>query len=122
MRTFLVFALAVLLSGLGSLVNAQGWTTEHALVEGQVEIPNVQANSSWFVVSLLIAFDEPTTGEIKVYRERDGVRHTLGLCVFEDAVSVVWAPEAKFSFRKGETLVVESSMQTGVFQLIRRAD
>jgi hypothetical protein len=122
MRVLFVFALAALLSVLGPMAYAQGWTTQHTLVEGQTVIPNQQANSSWLVVSLLISFEEPTTGEIKVYREINGVRHTLGICVFENAVSVVWVPEAKFSFRKGETLVVETSMETGVIQLIRRGD
>ena len=74
------------------------------------------------MVSLLVSFDEPTTGEIRVYRERDGVRHKLGICVFEEALSVVWAPEAKFSFRRGETLVVETSLEAGVIELIRRGD
>ena len=106
MRLFVVLMLSAMLTCLSPLAHAQGWTTQHTLVEGQTVIPNVQANSSWFVVSLMIAFEGETTGEIRVYREKDGVRHTLGICVFENAVSVVWAPEAKFSFRQGETLVV----------------
>jgi len=122
MKCFVVLIFAALLTVLAPLAQAQGWTTQHTLVEGQASIPNAQANSSWFVVSLLIAFEEPTTGQVKVYREKDGVRHTLGICVFENAVSVVWAPEAKFSFRQGETLLVATSMDTGVIQLIRRGD
>lgn len=114
--------LLLFLIGFGSVVRAQGWTTVHTLVEGEAVIANTQANSSWYVVSLLVAFEEPTTGEIKVYRIRDGVRHTLGLVVFENAVSVVWAPEAKFSFRQGEKLLVETSFEAGVIQLIRRGD
>ena len=122
MRAFRALALVALLSVLGSLARAQGWTTQHTLVEGQTVIPNVQANSSWFVVSLMIAFEGETTGEIRVYREKDGVRHTLGICVFENAVSVVWAPETKFSFRRGETLVVVASFENGTVHLIRRGD
>ena len=111
-----------MLSGLGSLVRAQGWSSAHELEAGQVAVANTQANSSWYVVSMLVAFDEPTTGEIKVYREMDGVRYTLGLVVFENAVSVVWAPETKFSFRRGETLVVVASFEDGTVHLIRRGD
>lgn len=114
--------LALLLLGLGPLARAQGWSSVHELEEGRVEIANTQANSSWYVVSLLVSFEEPTTGEIKVYRERDGVWHTLGICVFENAVSVVWAPEVRFSFRRGETLVVETTLEGGTVHLIRRGD
>jgi len=114
--------LLVLLMGLGAAVRAQGWSSVHDLVDGRAVVENTQANSSWYVVSLLVAFEEATTGEIKVYRERDGVRHTLGIVVFENAVSVVWAPEAKFSFRRGETLVVVTSFEAGEVHLIRRGD
>ena len=114
--------LLVLLLGLGPLARAQGWSSVHALADGELVVENRQANSSWYVVSLLVAFEEPTTGEIKVYRERDGVRHTLGLVVFENAVSVVWAPETKFSFRRGEALVVLTSFDAGEVHLIRRGD
>lgn len=112
---------AFLLWGL-SLSSAYGWTSSHELVEGEVSILNEQANSSWVPVAVMIQFEVPTTSSMKIVRVSGGRSFTLGIREFENAVSVVWIPEAPYSFRKGDALVVMSDEPDGVIQLIRRGE
>ncbi len=101
---------------------ARGWTTVHELVDGETTVTNTQRNSAWVPVAVMIRFEEPTSGQIKVIRERGGERYTLGICVFVDAISVVWVPDAPYSFTLGDTLVVESNLPEGTIQLIRKGE
>ncbi len=112
---------ALLLWGL-SMSSVYGWTTSHELVEGEVSILNEQANSSWVPVAVMIQFEVPTTSSMKIVRVSGGQSFTLGIQEFENAVSVVWIPEAPYSFRKGDALVVMSDEPEGVIQLIRRGE
>jgi hypothetical protein len=121
MKRFQLGCFLVLL-GVGSSVFARGWTTEHVLVDGEVSVTNTQKNSAWVPVAVMVRFDEPTSGNIKVIRENNGRRYTLGICVFTDAVSVVWVPDIPYSFTKGDTLRVESNLPDGVVQLIRKGE
>ena len=120
MRLRVLFLMGLL--GLASAVHARGWTTEHVLVEGEASVSNLQKNSAWVPVAVMMRFEEPTSGQIKVIRERDGKRYTLGICVFVDAISVVWVPDAPYSFTLGDRLVVESNLPDGVVQVIRKGE
>jgi hypothetical protein len=121
MKGFRVWIFLLLL-GFGWPVFSRGWTTEHVLVDGEVSVTNTQKNSAWVPVAVMVRFEEPTSGQIKVIRENNGRRYTLGICVFTDAVSVVWVPDTAYSFTKGDTLWVESNIPEGVVQLIRKGE
>jgi hypothetical protein len=108
--------------GISGAAYARGWTTDHALVNGAVNVTNSQKNSSWVPVAVMMRFDEDTSGSMKVIRERNGRRYTLGVCVFADAVSVVWVPDVPYSFGLGDTLRIECSELSGTVEVIRKGE
>jgi len=103
-----------------TLVLASGWTTTEALGTGWVASTNTQANSSWVPVAVLVRFAEPEAGMVTVWRESGGVNVELGRCVFTNAQSVVWIPDAPYSFGFGDVLRIGSTATNGVVQVIRK--
>ena len=112
---FLVVALA-----LG--VRAGGFSTTVGLGAGTVVVSNSQANSSWVPVAVMIRYAAPCAGTVEVRRVSQELTIVLDCRAFTNATSVVWVPEAAYSFGYGDFLVVESSATNGVVQIMRRGD
>ena len=115
--------LAVLAVGLAGVVWAGGgWSSSHSLVGGTVAVTNDQANSSWVPVAVLIQYAGTCTGTVDVRRVSQGLTVALGSCAFANVSSVVWVPDAAFSFEFGDALVIRSSETNGFLQLMRRGE
>ena len=99
-----------------------GWSTSHSLVGGSVAITNGQANSSWVPVAVLLKLGEAGSGTVDVCRVSQSNTYTLTSCVFSNAATVVWVPEAAYCFGFGDALVVQSSATNAVVQIIRKGD
>ena len=108
--------------GVGLALAGPGWSTSHSLVGGSVAITNGQANSSWVPVAVLIQYAGASSGTVEVRRVSQGVNVVLGACVFTNTASVVWVPDAAFSFGSGDVLVIGSSETNGLLQLMRRGE
>ena len=115
--------LAVLAVGLAGVVWAGGgWSTSHPLAGGTVAVTNAQANSSWVPVAVLIQYAGTCCGTVEVQRVSQGLTVALGSCAFANVSSVVWVPDAAFSFSYEDALVIRSSETNGFLQLIRRGE
>ena len=51
-----------------------------------------------------------------------GLNVLLGQTAFSNTASVVWVPDAAFSFGSGDVLVIGSSETNGLLQLMRRGE
>jgi hypothetical protein len=115
--------LVLLMAGLvGGAALAGGWTVTYSLAGGTVGLTNTQANSSWVPVSVLLKFAAAGGGTVEVARVSQSNTFVLATCVFTNAASVVWVPDAGYPFGLGEALVVRSSVTNGMLQVIRKGE
>ena len=121
-RLAAVLVAVAVLAGAGAALAGPGWSTTHSLAGGGVTVSNGQANSSWVPVAVMIRYGGASTGTVDVRRVSQGMDVVLGVCSFTNVTSVVWVPDAPYSFGCGEALVVGSSETNGVLQLMRRED
>jgi len=120
-RVFLACVAFAVIS-VGVALAGPGWSTSHSLVGGSVAVTNGQANSSWVPVAVLIQYAGASSGTVEVRRVSQGVNVVLGVCAFTNTASVVWVPDAAFSFGSGDVLVIGSSETNGLLQLMRRGE
>jgi hypothetical protein len=120
MKTLCVMAVWLSLAVLG--VFAGGMASTHSLATGRVAVTNVQANSSWVVVAVAVAFDAVATGTVMVQRVSQGHAYTLATCVHAAVTNLVWCPDADFPFAYGDALVVDSTATNGVVQVMRKGE
>ncbi len=116
---WLVFTLLVA-AAVAPVLLAGGWSSTHAFSGGTAEITNSQANSAWVPVAVLVRYADYTSATVTVGRASTGLVHTLGQCVFTNARSVVWVPEADYWFTPGDVLLIHSSVTNATAQLIRK--
>ena len=116
----LIIALVLMLAA-GSAW-AGGWSDSYSLTSGVVCVTNTQGNSSWVPVALMWRFTSAGSGTVEVSRVSLGVSFMLGNCVFTNASSMVWVPEAAFPFGFGEAMEIRSSVTNGVIQVIRKGE
>ena len=122
MKRLMVACVSVIVVSLGVALAGPGWSTTHSLAGGAVLVTNEQANSSWVPVAVLIQYAGASSGTVDVRRVSQGVSVVLGLTTFTNTASLVWVPEAAFSFGSGDVLVIRSSETNAVLQLMRRGD
>lgn len=122
MRRLMVACVAGIVVSLGVALAGPGWSTTHSLAGGPVAVTNEQANTSWVPVAVLIQYAAASSGTVDVRRVSQGVSVVLGLSTFTNTASLVWVPEAAFSFGVGDVLVIRSSETNGILQLMRRGD
>ena len=115
----LIFGLLVAAAG---AVFAGGWSATYSLSGGTVALSNTQANSSWVPVAVLLKLGAAGSGTVEVSRVSQSHSYTLTSCVFSNASTVVWVPEAAYCFGLGDALVVQSSATNAVVQIIRKGD
>ena len=101
---------------------AGGFASTFRLDRGVVAVTNVQANSSWATVAVLVRFDAGTNGTLSIRRVSQGNTYTLGACSFVVATNLVWAAERDYSFGFGDVLLIESTATNGVVQLMLKND
>jgi len=120
MKAVILAVVAVALAGV--VWAGGGWSTSHSLAGGTVAVTNAQANSSWAPVAVFIRYPVTCTGTVEVRRVSQGLDLAVGSCVFANVSSLVWIPDAAFSFQYGDALVIRSSETNGVVQLMRRGE
>ncbi len=117
-----IWKIALVLAAAGlaavSLAQASGWARTYSLESGVVATTNTQVNSSWVPVAVLIRYGGPTAGTVSVWRASAGVEVELGRCAFTNAQSVVWIPDAAYSFGYGDALRIGSTATNGLVQVI----
>jgi hypothetical protein len=101
---------------------AGGFASTFRLDRGVVAVTNVQANSSWATVAVLVRFDAGTNGTLSIRRVSQGNTYTLGTCTFAVATNLVWAAERDYSFGFGDVLLIESTATNGVVQVMLKND
>ena len=101
---------------------AGGFSHTFSLEPGSVTVTNVQANSSWAPVSVLIRYSEPSSGSAAIWRISEDFSFELGSCTFSNVTTIVWIPSVAYSFGEGDALKVVSSETNGVVQIMRRGD
>ena len=101
---------------------AGGFASCFRLNHGAVAVTNVQANSSWATVAVLVRFDAGTNGTLAIRRVSQGNTFTLGTCTFATATNLVWAAERDYSFGFGDVLLIESTATNGVIQVMLKND
>lgn len=101
---------------------AGGFASTYRLDRGVVALTNVQENSSWSTVAVLVRFDAGTNGTLAIRRVSQGNTYTLGACTFSLATNLVWAAERDYSFGFGDVLVIESTATNGVIQVMLKRD
>lgn len=101
---------------------AGGFASTYRLDRGVVALTNVQENSSWATVAVLVRFDTGTNGTLSIRRVSQGNTYTLGTCSFSAATNLVWAAERDYSFGFGDVLVIESTATNGVIQVLLKND
>ena len=116
----LIFGLWVALAA--GVVLAGGWSVTYALGGGTVALTNTQVNSSWIPVSVMLKFSGAGSGTVEVCRVSQEYVFTLASCVFSNAATVLWVPDAQYPFGLGEALVIRSSVTNGIVQVIRKGD
>ncbi len=103
-------------------VRARGFSHTLPLGHGTVAVTNVQANSSWIPVAVMLRYETPADAVVAVVRQSQGNLHVLGIVSVTSASSVVWIPETDFPFSLGDVLKVQSTATNGHVQIIRRGD
>ena len=101
---------------------AGGFASTYRLDRGLVAVTNVQENSSWATVAVLVRFDSGTNGTLAIRRVSQGNTYTLGSCTFSSATNLVWAAERDYSFGFGDVLLIESTATNGVIQVMLKND
>ena len=101
---------------------AGGFASSFRLDHGVVAVTNVQANSRWATVAVLVRFDAGTNGTLAIRRVSQGNTFTLGTCTFATATNLVWAAERDYSFGFGDVLLIESTATNGVIQVLLKND
>ena len=86
------------------------------------QLGNRSTTDSWVPVAVLIQYAGASSGTVEVRRVSQGVNVVLGVCAFTNTASVVWVPDAAFSFGAGDVLVIGSSETNGLLQLMRRGE
>ena len=119
-RHLLVTSIVVACLPLASM--AGGFASTFRLDRGVVAVTNVQANSSWATVAVLVRFDAGSNGTLAIRRVSQGNTFTLGTCTFATATNLVWAAERDYSFGFGDVLVIESTATNGVIQVMLKND
>lgn len=119
-RWMLVGMLAMGLAPVAGL--AGGFAVTQRLDGGTVAVTNVQANSSWATVAVLVRFDAGTNGTLAVRRVSQGNTYTLGACTFAVATNLVWVAERDYAFGYGDVLVIESTATNGVIQVMCKGE
>ena len=99
---------------------AGGWTSTYSLTGGTVGVTNTQANSSWAPVSVMLTFNQASSGTAEVRRVSQGYSFLLANCAFSNVSTVVWVPDAEFVFTLGDALEIRSTVTGGVVQVIRK--
>ena len=102
--------------------SAGGFASTYRLDRGVVAVTNVQENSRWATVAVLVRFDAGTNGTLAIRRVSQGNTYTLGTCTFAVATNLVWAAERDYSFGFGDVLVIESTATNGVVQVMLKND
>ncbi len=122
MKRAILVCVAAVVIGVGVALAGPGWSTSHSLAGGSVTVTNGQANSSWVPVAVLIQYAGASSGTVEVRRVSQGLNVVLGQTAFSNTASVVWVPDADFSFGPGDVLVIASSETNGLLQLMRRGE
>lgn len=113
---------AILMAAMASGAWAGGWSATYSLASGAVGVTNGQVNSSWAPVAVLFKMATAGTGTTTVSRVSQGYEYALSDCRFTNVSSLVWVPEAAYSFGYGDVLMIRSSETGGVVQVIGKAD
>ena len=101
---------------------AGGFASTHRLDRGVVALTNVQENSSWATVAVLVRLDAGTNGTLSIRRVSQGNTYTLGTCTFAVTTNLVWVAERDYSFGFGDVLLIESTATNGVLQVMLKND
>jgi hypothetical protein len=114
--------LVLLMAVTASAALAGGWCSTFSLAGGSVDLTNMQANSTWVPVAVLLKFDQATNSVVTVQRVSQSNTFVLGSANVSNVTSTVWAPEADYPFGFGDVLRVTSTATNGQVQIIRRAE
>ena len=110
------YFLAILL--LASLARADVVTT--STVNHVTAFTNTQANFAWSPSAVILSFPAASSPTVTLYRHGNGTNVVLARTSATDTDTLIWVPEAAYTFGQSSALSVSSTVSSFTIQLHRR--
>jgi len=111
------YLLAILILA-GSLARADVVTT--STVNHVASFTNAQANFAWSPAAVILSFPSSVSPNVTLYRHGNGTNVVLARTSATDTDTLIWVPEASYTFGQGSALIVSSTVASFTIQLHRR--
>ena len=90
-------------------------TTNHV-----ASFTNSQANFAWSPAAVILSFPSSVSPTVTLYRHGNGTNVVLARTSATDTDTLIWVPEAAYSFGAGSALSASSTVASFTIQLHRR--
>ena len=90
-------------------------TTNHV-----ASFTNAQANFAWSPAAVILSFPSSVSPTVTLYRHGNGTNVVLARTSATDTDTLIWVPEASYTFGQGSALNASSTVASFTIQLHRR--
>ena len=101
-----------------SLAHADVVTT--STVNYVASFTNSQANFAWSPAAVILSFPSSVSPTVTLYRHGNGTNVVLARTSATDTDTLIWVPEASYTFGQGSALSASSTVASFTIQLHRR--
>ena len=101
-----------------SLARADVVTT--STVSHVASFTNSQANFAWSPAAVILSFPSSVSPTVTLYRHGNGTNVVLARTSATDTDTLIWVPEASYTFGQGSALSASSTVASFTIQLHRR--
>ena len=81
---------------------------------------NSQANFAWSPAAVILSFPSSASPTVTLYRHGNGTNVVLARTSATDTDTLIWVPEASYTFGQGSALSASSTVASFTIQLHRR--
>ena len=81
---------------------------------------NSQANFAWSPAAVILSFPSSVSPTVTIYRHGNGTNVVLARTSATDTDTLIWVPEASYTFGQGSALSASSTVASFTIQLHRR--
>ena len=81
---------------------------------------NAQANFAWSPAAVILSFPSSVSPSVTLYRHGNGTNVVLARTSATDTDTLIWVPEAAYTFGQGSSLSASSTVASFTIQLHRR--